>query len=213
VVLSDAKGPRAVWTGSTNWSTTGLCTQVNNGLLVAHTGVADRYRKQWDRLREASPPSLRQQDSLLTSLTPTISHFLPQSDTRKITVWFTRTSDGRDMDELRESYLQLRINPVPDVYSWETGPTHSCRSAPPMKGACYVRGVFSTWERKGATTTRTCSTVELVSSDQNFKPDHYTVIQPQGIDVALGPWVAEVTRRDFCRRLDTAIVHSKVLVI
>src|SRR4029077_8997958 len=40
VVLSNKKRPRAVWTGSTNWSTTGLCTQVNNGLLIEDNKVA-----------------------------------------------------------------------------------------------------------------------------------------------------------------------------
>lgn len=30
----------ATWTGSTNWTPTGLCTQLNNGLLIdeAHIG-------------------------------------------------------------------------------------------------------------------------------------------------------------------------------
>src|SRR5207247_9554596 len=36
VVLSNAKGPLAVWTGRTNWTTTGLCTQVNNDLLIVY---------------------------------------------------------------------------------------------------------------------------------------------------------------------------------
>jgi len=57
-VLSDRSGPKKVWTGSTNWSTTGLCTQVNNGLLIADDKVARLYRKQWDRLKGASPPEL-----------------------------------------------------------------------------------------------------------------------------------------------------------
>src|SRR5712692_8650313 len=55
--------------------------------------------------------------------------------------------------------------------------------------------------------------VRLVSSDKKFKPDRYTVVQPQGVDVALGPWIGEVTRKDFLSQIGHAIVHSKVLVI
>jgi phosphatidylserine/phosphatidylglycerophosphate/cardiolipin synthase-like enzyme len=55
--------------------------------------------------------------------------------------------------------------------------------------------------------------ISLLSSDTTFKPDHYTVVQPQGTDVDLGPWIAEVTRRNFLSQVGHAIVHSKVLVI
>ena len=34
LVVSDANGPTAVWTGSTNWTVTGLCTQSNNAILL-----------------------------------------------------------------------------------------------------------------------------------------------------------------------------------
>jgi hypothetical protein len=42
------------WTGSTNWAPTGLCTQVNNGLLVEDAGVAKVYLAQWQALRKAA---------------------------------------------------------------------------------------------------------------------------------------------------------------
>jgi phospholipase D-like protein len=43
VVTSAAGEPRRVWTGSTNWSTTGLCTQLNNALQVDDRDVAQAY--------------------------------------------------------------------------------------------------------------------------------------------------------------------------
>ena len=55
--------------------------------------------------------------------------------------------------------------------------------------------------------------ISLVSSDATFKPDRYTVVQPQGTSVDLGPWIAEVTRKTFLSQVGHAIVHSKVLVI
>jgi phosphatidylserine/phosphatidylglycerophosphate/cardiolipin synthase-like enzyme len=39
-----------VLTGSTNWSTTGLCTQLNNVLVVEDPAIAARYLDQWNKL-------------------------------------------------------------------------------------------------------------------------------------------------------------------
>lgn len=40
VVIDSAGNPQAVWTGSTNWTTTGLCTQLNDALLVDDPTIA-----------------------------------------------------------------------------------------------------------------------------------------------------------------------------
>ena len=77
----------------------------------------------------------------------------------------------------------------------------------------YVRGVVSTLGTEKGDSDRNVLDVGLVSSDRAFRPDHYTVVQPQGVDSPLGPWIAEVTRRDFLTQVGHAIVHSKILVI
>ena len=54
VVFCDKKGaPATVWTGSTNWTETGLCTQVNNGIHILSATIADGYRRRWDVLKDA----------------------------------------------------------------------------------------------------------------------------------------------------------------
>ena len=56
----------AVWTGSTNWTWTGLCTQVNNGLLLRHPDIARIFREQWERLAAADsiqPDELKAADA------------------------------------------------------------------------------------------------------------------------------------------------------
>jgi hypothetical protein len=54
LVVTDKKGKaKSVWTGSTNWTTTGLCTQLNNALLVNDSAVAASYLAQWHALRDA----------------------------------------------------------------------------------------------------------------------------------------------------------------
>jgi hypothetical protein len=50
-VLLDHQGtPAAVWTGSTNWTPTGLCAQTNNTVVLRDTDVAKAYLDYWNRL-------------------------------------------------------------------------------------------------------------------------------------------------------------------
>jgi phosphatidylserine/phosphatidylglycerophosphate/cardiolipin synthase-like enzyme len=43
--------PKAVWTGSTNWTDTALCAQSNNGLLIESPNLAKTYMDYWNRLK------------------------------------------------------------------------------------------------------------------------------------------------------------------
>jgi phosphatidylserine/phosphatidylglycerophosphate/cardiolipin synthase-like enzyme len=67
VVFCDKQGqPSTLWTGSTNWTMTGLCTQVNNGVLIDSPKLASAYRERWEELKNAGatyPPSLAQEGS------------------------------------------------------------------------------------------------------------------------------------------------------
>jgi hypothetical protein len=56
-VLSDRAGkPVAVWTGSTNWTPTGLCAQTNNTIIVESEQVAQHYFDYWTRLHADKLP-------------------------------------------------------------------------------------------------------------------------------------------------------------
>jgi phosphatidylserine/phosphatidylglycerophosphate/cardiolipin synthase-like enzyme len=212
LVISHGATPKAVWTGSTNWATTGLCTQVNNGLLIENTAIAKLYRAQWDRLRDASPPALTPAGfppSLVASNDkPTTVTVGPA----KVSIWFTRTSDKSDLKELRDiiagaktSILFLMFSPGAEGLDVLAGQ----RAREP---GMYVRGVVSSLGSDAASNAKNVLDVNVVSSDRTFTPDHYTVIQPQGHDEVLGPWIAEVTRKEFLQ-IGHAIVHSKVLVV
>jgi phosphatidylserine/phosphatidylglycerophosphate/cardiolipin synthase-like enzyme len=50
VVYVDRTGPQAVLTGSTNWTSSGLCAQSNNAILIESPDLAKEYRKYWDEL-------------------------------------------------------------------------------------------------------------------------------------------------------------------
>ncbi|MGA2184687.1 MAG: phospholipase D-like domain-containing protein [Bryobacteraceae bacterium] len=51
LIYADAHGPRAVLTGSTNWTDTGLCAQTNNALIIEDANVAARYLAYWNTLK------------------------------------------------------------------------------------------------------------------------------------------------------------------
>jgi len=54
VVFCDADGtPRRLWTGSLNWTVTGLCTQVNNGIYLDSPDLARSYLARWNELMAA----------------------------------------------------------------------------------------------------------------------------------------------------------------
>lgn len=50
VLLKEGGQPSTVLTGSTNWTSTGLCTQTNNALLIESAAVARHYQDYWDQL-------------------------------------------------------------------------------------------------------------------------------------------------------------------
>jgi phosphatidylserine/phosphatidylglycerophosphate/cardiolipin synthase-like enzyme len=51
IVLNQKGGPVAVLSGSTNWTSTGLCTQTNNVLVIESADVAKRYVTYWNSLK------------------------------------------------------------------------------------------------------------------------------------------------------------------
>ncbi|HEU4599037.1 MAG TPA: phospholipase D-like domain-containing protein [Solirubrobacterales bacterium] len=201
-VFTDAAGKaKYAWTGSTNWSPTGLCTQLNNALLVRDKDVAAAYLEQWKRLRKAGsefPKSLVNANSK------------PSEPRPKATLWFSRTSGQVDLDALGEivgeaesGLLFLMFKPG------AKGALKYVRRRQKEDPDLFVRGVVS----------------ELPSAEDETKVDvsffgagppeehRLEVIQPEGRPQPIAWWAAEATRRQFTGNIGFAIVHSKVLVI
>jgi len=115
VVFCDKSGkPKTVWTGSTNWTMTGLCTQVNNGILIESSDLAQAYRTRWEELKDAGagyPASLSEEGS-----TPARETF----GGPKITAWnvpalkFVDLADANaKIKAAKEGVLFLMFNPGP----------------------------------------------------------------------------------------------------
>jgi len=74
--------PVALWTGSTNLTYGGICTQANNGIYIEDATIAGRFLSQWRELVKdvnSYPPTLKKFDA------SPVSNRLGQ---RKITAWF-----------------------------------------------------------------------------------------------------------------------------
>ena len=56
-VLVKGGKPVAVWTGSTNWTPTGLCAQTNNTIILDSPDVAQFYLDYWNRLLKDKLPT------------------------------------------------------------------------------------------------------------------------------------------------------------
>jgi hypothetical protein len=97
VVFCDSSGkPQSVLSGSTNWTTTGLCTQANNGIIVNNPDLAADFLNEWNLLKDAGngyPPTLAQANSVAKSF---------DVDGGRITQWFVPTSAGQDLDFARK---------------------------------------------------------------------------------------------------------------
>ena len=175
--------------------------------------IAQLYKAQWDLLKEASPPDMDPAGFPFQLVDSNdVSHDFSVGPA-KVTVWFTRTSDGRDMDALRELITSAESSILFLMFTPGKQGLHTLAGKRANEPSMYVRGVVSTLGNEKGDSDKNVVDVQLVSSDRKFKPDHYTVLQPQGIDVALGPWIAEVSRKTFLSQIGHAIVHSKVMVI
>ncbi|NKJ03798.1 phospholipase D-like domain-containing protein [Rhizobium sp. SG741] len=64
LILSQSGKPTAVMTGSTNWTSSGLCTQTNNALVIESPAVAQQYMDYWNKLKSDIDEADGNQDEL-----------------------------------------------------------------------------------------------------------------------------------------------------
>ena len=112
VFCDSAGNPQKVLTGSTNWTSSGLCTQANNSLIIDDPAVAADYLAAWNRLKDAGndyPPALIQGNSTAKTM---------PVDGGNVTPWFVATSAAQDLQFARklinaaqDGILFLMFNP------------------------------------------------------------------------------------------------------
>lgn len=195
--------PKMLWSGSTNWTPTGLCTQMNNGILVKDAGAAQKYVEHWTKLRDAkntTPAALIADDNQVKSVS---------IGTTSVDIWFTETTGEPEMKAVcdlvakaKQGVLFLMFEPGGSII--ENAILNVKNSSPNL----FVKGVISTMDQ----TDQTKGSVTLIQrGDMKIPP--LEVVQPAGLDNTVTGWATEVSRQAFLNKIGFAIVHSKVVVI
>ncbi|WP_442578121.1 phospholipase D-like domain-containing protein [Mesorhizobium sp. ASY16-5R] len=191
--------PLKAWTGSTNWTPTGLCTQLNNGLLIENDDVAAVYETQFQRLKDAAstfPKALVDANSQPTRNIPV--------GAARADVWFSRLRKQVDIGELVELVKGARQGVFFVMFMPGQEPLKTLLAMQEQKDL-YVRGVATRFSGEGK------EKIKLLKSD----PESYALqtIEATGVGDSVGEWAVEGTAQQFFNSVGFAITHSKVLVI
>ncbi|MFY9549764.1 MAG: phospholipase D-like domain-containing protein, partial [Thermoanaerobaculia bacterium] len=201
VICDNQDKPRWVWTGSQNWTKTGLCTQANNSVLIQDPGLAAEYRAQWDLLKDAGDDT---PDSLKNSNTNPRDEAIAAAKAR---LWFTPTVGQVDLVDARkvivaakQAILFLMFNPGPRD-SLLNQIIDTARKGVTGK-RLYIHGAIN----QDPSTSKTA--VQLFDHS-NWEKADYEVVLPAAIDEA-----TKFFRRELKKLPEAhAMVHSKIVLV
>jgi PLD-like domain len=205
VVESDAHGnAMRVLTGSTNWTTTGLCTQLNNVLIVDDTAIAPRYLDQWGRLVAAG-------NDMTADLKA--SNTRPTAD-KDITLYFAATNGEAEFKPVLDLIASAKDGALFLMFMPGQSPLLDALLDRAKDNNIYVRGVVSsvTASKNGDIYSVGGQVVKSGAPAQAFHDD---VPLPSGISEKDKPsWAEQEFNVAEMRGAHLmAIVHSKTIVI
>jgi phosphatidylserine/phosphatidylglycerophosphate/cardiolipin synthase-like enzyme len=207
VVESDAAGNVAgrVLTGSTNWTTSGLCTQLNNVLIIENAPIAARFLDQWGKLVAAG-------DDMPTGLKASNSN--PTSDSN-ISVYFAASNHEAEFKPVLDLIAGAQEGILFLMFMPGQSPLLSALLDRVEKNDVYVRGVVSS-----VTTSKNGGAIgsvggQVIKSGAPAQEFHHDVELPAGVGEGEKPsWAeTEFTVSEIHGAHLMAIVHSKTIVI
>ena len=210
-VDSDGK-PRAVLTGSTNWTPTGLCAQSNNVIVIDDSRIAERYLEYWNLLLEDSG---KQAAALRDADANPPSDIALKDNNGTMRVWFSPNTKAKqkpknpptppDMGEVferirnaKDGVLFLVFNPgLPSILSEIKSVADQRESEGKL---FFVRGAVSDDKVAGDFATRIYNDSILTKPNRLITgiggiPDHFSF------------WQKELAR------LGYAVIHDKIVVV
>jgi phosphatidylserine/phosphatidylglycerophosphate/cardiolipin synthase-like enzyme len=205
VVESDSHGNAIrVLTGSTNWTTTGLCTQLNNVLIIENPVIAKRYLDQWGKLvadGNAMPAALKTSNSN------------PTTD-GDITLYFAATNGEAEFKPVLDLINGAKDGALFLMFMPGQSPLLDALLGRAQQNDVYVRGVVSTMmpSQNGTIVSVGGQVVKSGSPPQEFHDD---VQLPHGVSVQNEPSWADVefSVKQIHDAGMQAIVHSKTIVV
>lgn len=203
-VICDSKGTAMkAWSGSTNWTETGLCTQSNNGILFTQPQLAQIFLDQWHRLQAAGsgfPPTL----ASANTTEKTASY-----DGVKAGVWFSRVKNLVDLqdaktyiDAAKQGILFLMFNPGPAGTLLNFIVDRNDPTSKTYDPHLYTHGVLN----QDPSTTK--NQVHIFNRGQETVSD-FDIILPAAVNQTLQWWRQEMLKLPTAH----AIVHSKTILI
>ncbi|MBB3606421.1 phosphatidylserine/phosphatidylglycerophosphate/cardiolipin synthase-like enzyme [Mycolicibacterium sp. BK556] len=228
MIRTDAnKKPQTLWTGSTNWTTTGLCTQLNNGLLTKDPDIVKTYMAQWKLLRRAKSDWTEELVGSNTAPKPfeapapkKLQGFVPFDTPPPAstgTVWFTRTHGKTDLKALNKLVGDAQAGILFLMFMPGTkGVLQMIRDTALKKPDLYLRGVVSELPdlSPDAPADGPLPVQIDVHRDEQVQRLRADVVQPEGIEHPMSKWaLGELTHAKFKGNIGNAIVHSKCMVI
>jgi phosphatidylserine/phosphatidylglycerophosphate/cardiolipin synthase-like enzyme len=202
VICDSHQTPQAVWTGSTNWTMSGLCTQANNAVIVQNAALAQDYLEQWKTLVEcedASPASLMTSDAT--------ARVVPGLD--GVTLWFTPMHGLLDLDQAGElirgaknGILFLMFNPGPRGTLFSDISDLALPGGQNYDPDLYIQGVLNQNPGTAKNPVTLFNRGEKIDANED-------VVLPAAIPGPLAFWQKELLKLPRA----SAMVHSKVVVI
>ncbi|HYX04989.1 MAG TPA: phospholipase D-like domain-containing protein, partial [Reyranella sp.] len=202
VICDSHMTPQAVWTGSTNWTKSGLCTQSNNAVLVRNPALAQDYLQQWHTLADsgdASPASLFESNG-----EPRTVRSLDG-----VTLWFTPMHGQADLDQAgelikgaKEGILFLMFNPGPRGTLFNDISDLASPASPHHDPSLYIQGVLNQNPGTSKNPVTLFNRGERVDASAD-------VVLPAAIDEEFTFWRQELLKLPTAH----AMVHSKVVVL
>jgi phosphatidylserine/phosphatidylglycerophosphate/cardiolipin synthase-like enzyme len=195
IVFAHGGVPTRVWTGSTNWTPSGLCTQANQAVVVEDPTLAQKYLDYWSRLIAAGndyPPSLAVADSTATTAgTP---------DTR---AWFAPVNKYVDLEDARTLIGNAEQGAL--FLMFRPGNAHTLVDDIELlhKRGLFIRGVVNTGFLGS---TNTGPAIDFFDSQAKITHGDPELILPAHLRTPVGPFDAETESTG-------VLIHSKVIVI
>jgi phosphatidylserine/phosphatidylglycerophosphate/cardiolipin synthase-like enzyme len=231
IYVDSHRRPKAVLTGSTNWTASGLCTQSNNAILIESEPLAERYLQYWKELKsdalaagipkQPSPVRAIQAKELRAECAVKPSP-IPLNQNSTVTAWFSPNAASvmRSGKQKTQPPVPADLAEIYDLFAHARQSVLFLAFMPGMAGAAmsfhflkelgkvsaqkpelFVRGAVS-----DPGLTREFDLATLTANATNRNEDSM-IASPQGIFKNFNDWRKEIYKYGH------AIIHDKVIVV